>query len=94
DILTRNLKRIHDFGSGEIIIRHLVMPNHVECCSKPILDYIAREIPKCVVNIMGQYRPEYLAHEYPEINRRPTTQEINEVKNYAEDLNILYKPVS
>jgi len=94
DILTRNLKRIHDFGSGEIIIRHLVMPNHVECCSKPILDYIAREIPKCVVNIMGQYRPEYLANEYSEINRRPTTSEINEVKNYAEDLKILYKPVS
>jgi len=94
DILTRNLKRIHDFGSGEIIIRHLVMPNHVECCSKPILDYIAREIPKCVVNIMGQYRPEYLANEYSEINRRPTTSEKKKVKNYAEDLKILYKPVS
>jgi len=94
DILTRNLKRIHDYGSREIIIRHLVMPNHVECCSKPILDYIAREIPKCVVNIMGQYRPEYLAYKHSEINRRPTTQELLEVRRYAEDLNVLYKPVS
>jgi putative pyruvate formate lyase activating enzyme len=93
DILTRNLKRIHDFGSGEIIIRHLVMPNHVECCSKPVLDYIATEIPKCVVNIMGQYRPEYLAYKYSEINRRPTTQEMTDVISHAEDLNILYKPL-
>ena len=94
DILTRNLKRIHDFGSGEIIIRHLVMPNHVECCSKPILDFISKEIPKCVVNIMGQYRPEYLAYKYSEINRRPTNQEMMDVKNHAEELDILYKPLS
>ncbi len=94
DIITRNLKRIHNYGSGEIIIRHLVMPNHVECCSKPILKYIAKEIPQCVVNIMGQYRPEYLAYKYSEINRRPTNQEMMEVKSYADDLNILYKPLS
>lgn len=94
EVLTRNLKRIHDYGSGEIIIRHLVMPNHIECCSKPIMDFIAEEIPKAVVNIMQQYRPEYKANKYPEINRRPTSEEIKVVKNYADKLNILYKPVS
>ena len=94
EVITRNLKRIHDEGSGEIIIRHLVMPNHIECCSKPILDYIAKEVPKCVVNIMGQYRPQYKAHDYEEINRRPTSEEIQEVKNHADQLGILYKPVS
>jgi len=94
DILTRNLKRIHDEGSGEICIRHLVMPNHVECCSKPILDYIANEAPKCVVNIMGQYRPEYNANKYKEICRRPTSEEMQEVRNYADNLGILWKPVS
>lgn len=94
DVISRNHKRIHDEGSGEIIIRHLVMPGHVECCSKPILDYIAKEIPKCVVNIMGQYRPQYKAQNLPEIDRRPTTEEMQEVKKYAETLNILYKPVS
>jgi putative pyruvate formate lyase activating enzyme len=94
EIISRNLKRIHDEGSGEIIIRHLVMPNHIECCSKPILDFIAKEVPKCVVNIMKQYHPEYHAVKYPEINRRPTSEEIQKVKNYAEELGILYKPVS
>ncbi|MHA1329373.1 MAG: hypothetical protein ACTSRH_19030 [Promethearchaeota archaeon] len=94
DVLTRNLKIIHDEGSGEIIIRHLVMPNHVECCSIPILEYIATEIPKCVVNIMGQYRPEYHAYKYSEINRRPSSEEMLRVKAYAKDLGILYEPVS
>lgn len=94
EIITRNLKRIHDEGSGEIIIRHLVMPNHVECCSKPILDFVANEVPKCAVNIMGQYRPEYHAFKFDEINRRPTSEEMLEVKQYADKLGILWTPVS
>jgi putative pyruvate formate lyase activating enzyme len=95
DVVSRNHKRIHDEGSAEIIIRHLVMPNHIECCSKPILDYVANEVPKCVVNIMGQYRPQYkVGNKYPDINRRPTSSEMHEVKNYAKKLGILYKPVS
>jgi len=66
----------------------------VECCSKPILDYVAKEIPKCVVNIMQQFHPEYKAFQYPEINRKPSIEEMHAVKNYADDLGILYEPVS
>jgi putative pyruvate formate lyase activating enzyme len=94
DIITRNLKRIHDQGSGEIIIRHLVMPNHIECCSKPILEYIAKEVPNCVLNIMGQFRPEFNAYKFKEINRRPTISEMHTVKNYADELGIVFEPVS
>ena len=94
DVISRNHKKIHDEGSGEIIIRHLVMPNHVECCSIPILEYVTKEIPKCVVNIMGQYRPEYKASQYHKINRRPTQEEIQEAKAYADKLGILWRPVS
>jgi putative pyruvate formate lyase activating enzyme len=93
-VLTRNLKEIHDLGSGEIIVRHLVMPNHVECCSIPILDYIHQEVPNCVVNIMAQYRPMYHCSRYPEINRTPSMEEMHIVKNYADELGILWKPVS
>jgi putative pyruvate formate lyase activating enzyme len=85
---------VHDAGSGEIIIRHLVMPGHINCCSKPILDYVAKELSNAVENIMGQYRPQYHSFNYPEINRKPTSQEMHDVKNYASRLGILYKPVS
>ncbi|UCD01247.1 MAG: radical SAM protein [Promethearchaeota archaeon] len=94
DVVARNHKRVHDEGSGEICIRHLVMPNHIECCSKPILDYVAKELPKAVMNIMTQYRPQWKAFNYDEINRRPTSQEMREVKSYADKLGILYEPVS
>ncbi len=94
DVIARNHKRVHDEGSGEMIIRHLVMPGHVECCSKPILDYVAKELPKAVVNIMSQYRPQWKSFEYPEIDRRTTSQEMQEVRDYADKLGILWKPVS
>jgi len=40
------------------------------------------------------YHPEYLAHKYKEINRRPSIEEMHAVKNHADDLGILYEPVS
>ncbi len=76
--------------SGNIIIRHLVLPGHVECCSKPILDWISEKLGKnTVVNIMGQYRPVYKAKESPKIMRYPSFKEINEIKNYAQNLGLI-----
>ncbi|MHA1507436.1 MAG: radical SAM protein [Promethearchaeota archaeon] len=94
DVIARNHKRIHDEGSGEIIIRHLIMPNHIECCSKPILDYVAKELPKAVLNLMAQFHPKYKASQFPEINRKPNLEEIQKVRKYADELGILYEPVS
>ncbi len=90
-VLQRNLKIAHDEGSGEIIIRHLVLPNHVKCCSKPILDWLAKNAPNAVVNIMAQYRPEYKAMKYPEITRRPSGEEMREVRSYATELGIVWE---
>ncbi len=75
----------------EITIRHLVLPNHIECCTKPILKWVAGNIrDKTIVNIMAQYRPEYKAHEYPAISRSITKKEMKEVIGYAKKLNINY----
>ncbi len=84
---------------GDMIIRHLVLPNHLECDTKPILKWIAENIKdKVLVNIMEQYRPEYLVlanpEKYPDIARRPTSEEMREAYRYADELGILYRPVS
>ncbi len=95
-IATRNIKWAHDWA--DIIIRHLVMPNHLECCTKPILKWISENCPRALVNIMEQYRPEFLVARYPEkwkdIARRPTVAEMEEAYSYARKLGIVYEPVS
>jgi len=96
EVVTRNIKRAHD--TGDIIIRHLVMPNHLECCTRPILEWVAKNAPRALVNIMDQYRPEHLVAKYPkmysDIARRPTRNEILEAYRIAEELGIVYEPVS
>jgi len=52
-----NLKPLRDWGE-DFAIRHPVMPNHVECCTQPVLDWIAEEMPDIPVNIMDQYHPD------------------------------------
>jgi len=71
-----------------LLIRHLVLPNDV-AGSKKILDFIAKEISlNSYVNIMDQYRPVYLANNYPEINRSITRKEYIEVLNYAKEIGL------
>jgi putative pyruvate formate lyase activating enzyme len=61
---------------GELIIRVLVLPNHLECCVKPILNWISKNLGENTrVNIMFQYRPEWRAYEIPELRRRLTNEE-------------------
>jgi putative pyruvate formate lyase activating enzyme len=84
--------------NGDVIIRHLVMPGHVECCTKPVLDWIAENCPRALVNVMGQYRPEYMVlrqlDKYREIARCSSTQEIREARAYADELGLIWEPVS
>jgi putative pyruvate formate lyase activating enzyme len=78
--LTTNTKGIAERG---LLIRHLVMPHEV-ASSEAVLKFIAEEISvHSYVNIMDQYRPEYRAHEYPEINRRITHKEYIEAIQWA-----------
>ena len=94
DVVTRNLKIAVNYG--DMIIRHLVLPNHIECCSYKVLEWIAHNLPKdrVLVNIMDQYRPEYKAYEYREIARRPRIDELESVYSYADRLGILWRDIS
>jgi putative pyruvate formate lyase activating enzyme len=76
------LKIINGKAIKGVLIRHLVMPNHIED-SKEILEWIKKNCPKAGVNIMNQYYPCYKANLFPEINRRIYKEEYLEVLEYA-----------
>jgi putative pyruvate formate lyase activating enzyme len=61
---------------GELIIRVLVLPEHLDCCTKPILNWISKNLGVSVrINLMFQYRPEWRAQEVPELRRSLTKTE-------------------
>ncbi len=71
-----------------LLIRHLVLPNDI-AGSKKVLEFIAKEISKdSYVNIMDQYRPAYLAHNFNELNRPIREKEFIEVINIAKDFGL------
>jgi putative pyruvate formate lyase activating enzyme len=96
DTVARNHRIASD--NGDMIVRHLVLPGHVECCTKPVLTWISENCPRALVNIMDQYHPEYLVlaepKRYSTLMRRPSTSEMEEAYTYAEELGLDYKQVS
>ncbi len=97
EVITRNMKILAE-RDEDCIIRHLVLPGHVECCTKPILKWIASNYRKALVNIMDQYRPEYQVEfkreKWREIARRVTKKEMEEAYKFATELGITWEPVT
>jgi putative pyruvate formate lyase activating enzyme len=86
-----DLKTDKGVATRGLLVRHLVLPENL-AGSFEIIDFLAEQIsPKTTINIMDQYRPCYKASNHPKINRRPTTQEIQSVRQYAiqKGLNVL-----
>ncbi len=97
-IITRNIKTAYEKGTKEMIIRVLVLPNHLHCCVFPILEWIATNTPEALVNIMGQYRPMWQVFKKPEIyndiSQRVTHDEMQQAYKYAEKLGLEFRSVS
>jgi putative pyruvate formate lyase activating enzyme len=73
---------------GDILVRHLLLPDHFECCTKPVLEWLAAHLPSAVINIMTQYHPEYHAASYPELRRPISSMEQRNAIEYAEKLGL------
>ncbi len=101
ETVATNHKLVYDWGE-DLVIRHLIMPGHVECCSKPVLNWIAANVPKALVNVMDQYRPEYacdpLSHAYDDryrtMARHPNANEVLEAYAYARELGLRFQDLS
>ncbi|MBN1280197.1 MAG: radical SAM protein [Candidatus Thermoplasmatota archaeon] len=75
-------------SDAEVIIRHLVMPNHGACCSQPLLHWIHQNMPGAAVNIMGQYHPRYHADEYEDIAQPVSKEQYYKIRVYADTLGL------
>ena len=93
ETVTRNIRLLDDWGE-DFSIRHLVMPNHVECCTYPVLEWIAERVPAVPVNVMAQFHPDNFCDpagakyrdKYAEIARQPTHTELNDSWRRAREL--------
>jgi len=95
-VVTRNFEIICSRGE-DIIIRHLVLPEHVECCTDRVLAWIASKCPRALVNIMDQYHPEHLvlkSDKYREIRRRLSHEEIEKAYKLGDRYGLAWREVT
>jgi putative pyruvate formate lyase activating enzyme len=77
--------------TAEVMVRHLVLPGHLECCTRPIMKWVSRNMPGAYFNLMFQYRPEYQAGLFPSIDRRLTEEERRAAGAMADEYGIAYR---
>jgi len=66
-----------------LIVRHLVLPGGL-AGSAEVVRFLSEEIsPNTYLNVMAQYRPEYKACRFPELDRRISAKEYNDVVRLA-----------
>ena len=101
ETLTANLVKLAQWDE-DFTIRHLVMPGHVECCTVPVLDWIAEHMPEAPVNIMDQYHPdnycdsanEKFMERYRALSRRPRREEILAAFRHAKARGLRFESLS
>ncbi len=79
DACARRLAKVSDYVSivrknlvgarehGELIVRHLLMAGHVDCCWRPIAEWLATELPGIKVNLRSGFWPAWHATRHSEL---------------------------
>ena len=70
-----------------VIVRHLVLPQAISD-SKKILDWFSNIKEKAYINIISQYTPFGEIDSFPELQRKLTKREYENVLDYAMSLSI------
>jgi len=55
-------------AQSELIVRHLLMPGHIDCCWKPVAEWLANNLPGVNVNLRSGFWPAWHATRHKELS--------------------------
>lgn len=64
-IVTRNLKIAA--GQADLIVRHLLLPGHLDCCFRPVIEWLKSEMPNVKFSLRDGYQPHWQARRHSEL---------------------------
>ncbi len=73
---------------SELIVRHLLMPGHVECCWRPVAEWLAAELSDVKVNLRRGFWPGWLAAQHPELRSVVSDVEADRAWSLARELEL------
>lgn len=72
-VLGRNL--IAAAARRRLVVRHLLMPGHVDCCWRPVARRLRQELPGVAVHLRDHFVPTFRAARIPGLARTTTEAE-------------------
>ncbi len=71
-----------------VIVRHLILPSYTDN-SKSVIEYLYKTYGHSIyMSIMNQYTPMEYVRNYPEINRKVTADEYDEILDFAVNIGV------
>ena len=54
---------------GDLIVRHLLLPGHFDCCYRPVVDWMRKNLPRAKFSIRDGYLPAWQASRREELSQ-------------------------
>lgn len=67
EVVTRNLHQAA--GQGDLIVRHLRLPGHMDCCFRRVVAWMAESLPRAKFSLRDGYRPHWTAKNDASLSR-------------------------
>jgi len=73
---------------SELIVRHLLMPGHIDCCWRPVAEGLAENLPGVKVNLRSGFWPAWHAARHSELRGTVSKTESEHAAQIARDHNL------
>jgi putative pyruvate formate lyase activating enzyme len=80
-IVTRNLRLAA--RQGDLIVRHLLLPGHFDCCFRPIVSWLQANLAQAKFSIREGYLPRWQAGQHAELAHPLPPEERNRAEELA-----------
>lgn len=67
----------------DLIVRHLLMPGHLECCWQPVAAWLGTHLPGAKVGLRTGFWPGWQAHRHAELRRPVSPRETGRARDIA-----------
>jgi putative pyruvate formate lyase activating enzyme len=83
EILTRNLRLV--VYQGDLIVRHLLLPGHFDCCFRPIVVWLRDNLPDVKFSVRDGYLPHWQAERCLELAHPLDRHHAEQARQLARD---------
>lgn len=81
--VTRNLRIAA--AQGNLIVRHLLLPGHHDCCLRPIVAWLAQHLPQAKFSLRDGYLPRWRARHFDDLRQTISPQAAAQARTLASE---------